>query len=101
MGEYGTARQATDHNITRRMYIACWMNKATGTHSEYVIFIAFSRQQWLGESALMLRLYYIVCLVLFVLPHSQRRIETDGVPENLCTGDSFRSVYINDRIILK
>jgi hypothetical protein len=40
--KYGTAGQTTDGNITWR--IACWTTKATDTHSEYVIFIAFPRQ---------------------------------------------------------
>jgi len=31
----------------RRMRIACWINKDTDTHSEYVIIIAFPLQQWL------------------------------------------------------
>ena len=39
--EYGRARQATDDNIIRRM--ARWISKATNTHSEYVILIAFPR----------------------------------------------------------
>ena len=30
-----------------RMRIACWIPKAKNTHSEYVIHIAFPRQQWL------------------------------------------------------
>jgi uncharacterized protein involved in propanediol utilization len=34
-----------------RMRIACWTIKADDTHSEYVIFIAFSLQQWLHERA--------------------------------------------------
>jgi hypothetical protein len=28
---------------------ACWITKAMDTHSEYVILIAFSPQQWLRE----------------------------------------------------
>jgi hypothetical protein len=40
--KYGTARQATDGNIIRRMRFAWWITKATDTHSEYVILIAFS-----------------------------------------------------------
>jgi len=32
-----------------RMRIACWIPKATDTHSEYVIFIAFPLQQWLHK----------------------------------------------------
>jgi hypothetical protein len=30
-----------------RMRIACWIPKARYTHLEYVILIAFARQQWL------------------------------------------------------
>ena len=33
--------QNTDNNVTRRMRIACWIHKATNTHSEYVILNAF------------------------------------------------------------
>jgi hypothetical protein len=40
--KYGTARQATDENIERRMRIACWIFKVTDAQLEYVIFIAFS-----------------------------------------------------------
>jgi hypothetical protein len=38
-----------------RMRIACWVTKATNTHSEYVILIAFLLQQWLRERASMIR----------------------------------------------
>ena len=44
-----TARQATDSN-TR---FACWMSKATDIHSEYVILIAFPRQQRFRERVSM------------------------------------------------
>jgi hypothetical protein len=40
-----------------RMCFACWITKATDTHSKHVIFIAFPRQQWLRERASELRLY--------------------------------------------
>jgi hypothetical protein len=54
---YGTARQATADNVTRRnRHFACWVANATGTHSEYLTFIAFPRQQWLHERASVLRL---------------------------------------------
>jgi hypothetical protein len=33
MEKYGTARQATDDNIIRRMRFACWITKATDTQS--------------------------------------------------------------------
>ena len=43
--------QAADHNIKRRMHIACLITNATDTHSEYVIFLAFAQQQLLGQRA--------------------------------------------------
>jgi hypothetical protein len=57
--KYGRAGQATAGNTIRRMRFACWITKATDTHSEYVILIAFPRQQRLRERALMLRYTYI------------------------------------------
>jgi hypothetical protein len=62
----GRARQATDNNIIWRMRFACWITKATDTHSQYIMLIAFPRQQWLRESTPMLRYTYIACLVTFM-----------------------------------
>ena len=39
--KYDRARQVTDDNIIRRMRFACWINKSTDAHSEYVMIIAF------------------------------------------------------------
>jgi hypothetical protein len=39
--KYGRIGQGTDDNIIRRMCVVCWMTKATHTHSECVILIAF------------------------------------------------------------
>jgi hypothetical protein len=47
------------------MHFPRWGTKATNTHSEYVIVIAFPRQQWLHERASMLRYLYIACIVVF------------------------------------
>jgi len=47
----------------QRMRIACWITKATDTHLEYVIVIAFPLQQWLRERAPVFRYTYIACLV--------------------------------------
>jgi hypothetical protein len=45
-----------------RMRIACWTTKATNTHSDYVILIAFPLQQWLHERAsLLLHMNYMSC----------------------------------------
>ena len=49
------------------MCIACCIPKATNTHSEYVILIAFPLQKWLHKCALMLPYTNIACLVCFIL----------------------------------
>ena len=64
VGKYGTARQATYNNIIWHMCISCWIAKATNTHSEYVIIIAFPLQQWLHESASVLRHMQIAFIVI-------------------------------------
>jgi len=68
--KYCRAGQDTDGNIIRLMRFACWITKATATHSEYVILIVFfPRQQWLQERAFMLRYTwaYIALLVIYSL----------------------------------
>jgi hypothetical protein len=56
-GKSGRAEQAADGKMIRRMRIACWITKATDTHSEYVINTAFPRQKSFRERVYMLRLY--------------------------------------------
>jgi hypothetical protein len=41
VGKYVTPRQAADDAVARRMCFACGITKATETHSEHVILIAF------------------------------------------------------------
>ena len=65
MEKYCTAGQATDDNIIRHGRIACWITKATFTHLEYVIKVAFPLQIWLKESLRMLR--YTVCPLAVLL----------------------------------
>ena len=57
--EWGRPQMAT-----WRVRIACWTSKATNTHSEYVILIAFPQQQWLQESASVLLYTYIASFVI-------------------------------------
>ena len=57
---------------TWRMRIACLITKATDTHSEYVILIAFSLQKWLHDSASMLHYTYVAspiisCITNYIL----------------------------------
>jgi hypothetical protein len=49
-----------------RMRFACWIPKATNTHSQYVILIAFPLLQWLYERASMLR-YSTLPVLIFIL----------------------------------
>jgi len=49
----------------RRMRIICWITKATNTPTEYVIIIAFPRQQWLWEHAQ----YYVIRIACRVIVH--------------------------------
>jgi hypothetical protein len=58
--KYGRAGQAIEENIIQRMRFACWKTKATDTHSEYVILIAFPLQR-LRKIDSMLTLY-VHCL---------------------------------------
>ena len=67
MEKYATAGQATDDSIVRCIRVACWLNRATDLHSEYVILIAFLRQRMLKRKRLMLRLYVMYCTMPVVL----------------------------------
>jgi hypothetical protein len=68
--KHGTARQATDDNIIRRMRFTCWITKATDTHLEYLILIAFPRQR-LRERVPILCYMYTVCLVAEYNTHNK------------------------------
>ena len=59
-----------------RIRIACWIPKATDRHSEYVILIAFLRQQWLRERASMSHSY----VHLAVFKKSSRKMVPTGHP---------------------
>ena len=60
----GRAGQAADGNIIRRTRFACWIHKATNTHSEYVIIIVFPLLPWLTLTPLGVTLY-LNCLSCF------------------------------------
>ena len=52
--------------MIRRMRFAYYINKATDTHSEYLLHIDSQRQQWFRERASMSRYMYIAPLDLFI-----------------------------------
>jgi len=57
----GIVREVVDDSKTRHMRISYWISKATDTHSEYVIGLRVPcpLEQWLRESASMLRLCFL------------------------------------------
>jgi hypothetical protein len=57
----GRAREAADDNRIRRMRIACWITKATDTHSECVTPMAFSTSTVVTRTRLSVTLY-VHCL---------------------------------------
>jgi len=83
--KYGTARQATDENIVRRMRITCWISKATNTQSEYVLIICFPLQQLLHERTLQ---YYVYTTFPILLSYVSVSL---GVAE-------ISEVYVNESI---
>jgi len=62
---YWRARQATDDNTIQRMRSVYWITKATDTHREYVTLVACPVQQWLRESASILRYACTACLAFY------------------------------------
>jgi hypothetical protein len=64
------------------MRIACWIPKATDTHSGCVIYIDFPLQQWLHERVSLLRYTYIACLVYF--PVLATQLKHGGTFNNQC-----------------
>jgi hypothetical protein len=48
---YGRDRQVIDENTIPRMRIACWVTKATNTHSEYVIPTVFHSNEGYAKAA--------------------------------------------------
>ena len=61
MDKYGRTREAADNIIIWRIRVACWIAKATDTHSENVILIAILLQKCLHERTPILR-FYVHCL---------------------------------------
>ena len=59
---HGTAGQVANDSVTRRVHIACWINKAANTWADYVIIITLPRQHRLRERAALLRYIYIASL---------------------------------------
>jgi hypothetical protein len=53
--KYRRARQATYDNIIQHMHFVCLVTKTTDTHSEYIVLLAYARQQWLHNCTSVLQ----------------------------------------------
>jgi hypothetical protein len=62
--KYGRARQAADNNVIRCMHTACWITRATDTHSDYLILIACTWRQGLCNHTSVLHYTYIACFII-------------------------------------
>jgi hypothetical protein len=80
------------------MDIACWVPKATDTHSLYAVLIAFTLQQCLHEYASMLHYTYIGCFVVVSTDVAVANIKVFSVAMEMslsCT--RFRTSVKNNR----
>jgi len=67
--KYGRPIQATDDSVIWHLRFACWITKATDTHTQYVTLTAFF---WhIGAS--MLHYTYAACLVSILCATHQKR----------------------------
>jgi hypothetical protein len=67
--KYGTARQATDDNIEGNMRTACWVTKATDTHTHTLRICntyCFSMVKFSREGPSVLPYMYIARLVVLM-----------------------------------
>ena len=84
------------------MRFACWIFKATDTHSEYVILIEFPLQQRLHEHASKLRYTHGACLVYYVIQPSKRLslflgIFVDSLPYSFSKYSYLPAMYSGKR----
>ena len=90
MEKCAKAGQTIDDNIIRNMRFAFWMTKATETHSEYVMLIAFLLQYWLYERSSMLPLLMDkICSVQNVLNVWDVDLKPSSEVSNLLKGGNY------------
>jgi hypothetical protein len=78
-----------------RVRLACWLTKATDTHSEYVILIDFLWQKWLRERDWILRFTYIADLSLWLLYSAKLKFFNRCLLQNLLFSLSLTSYYLS------
>jgi len=106
--KYCRPGQATDNNIMQCIRVAYKISKATNTHSEYIIVIAFSLQKLLHERVSLLHYKYIACCFLLsveaaVLEEGKTCADiTCDLTPNLCKSTGFlEEIYGPLRVFLQ
>jgi hypothetical protein len=91
---------------------ACWIPKATNTHQQYVILVAFPMQQWLHERTPVLRYTHIASLVTLLHVHTYVHLSNiinrllsilsprSPVYVKLCPNISLSVLFVQCRIML-
>ena len=74
-----------------RLCIACCIHKATNTHSEFVILIAFPLEHWLHERPSMFLYTYIACRYLDIPSPLTKLLNIQTVCTDYCA--AFHSVH--------
>ena len=92
-----TVERVRPQMATWRMRVACWIPKATNTHSDYVTLIAFPLQQWLHEHASMLRHTYngCSCSIFRLMYYTNKHY--DGSLVNLNMNQRYKLIYFISR----
>ena len=82
-----------------RMRIARWVFKATNTHSQYVILIAFPLQQWLYEHCSVLRCTYVASLFITETESVYCSVRTEPVNKLMLISPSQFILYRMENIM--
>ena len=91
--KYCRMKQAADDKSIRRMRSACWITKVTETHSEYVIVLAFPRQQWYANAPQCYVCTHIACHVVICACHSPL-LSMNRSESHQCTQTAVSNVWL-------
>jgi len=76
MEKQGTAGQATEDNVIRRIHIACWVTKATDTRSENVSYrLSSSKMVVRSATRVLLYIVSVYCHILKICSHVKDDID--------------------------
>jgi len=98
--KYGRNRKATDDNLTRSMPFACWIAKATDTHSQNINTYSFSTATMVMLTRLMYVSTYITSLGTFYIWRRTASLANSGRTTQRNFGVQFRGLFMYVPLIL-